>query len=371
MPTTTGKSIDQLVGRATELGVVGDAIGRVADGRGSVLLFAGEPGIGKSTLARITADLAGEQDIPVYWGFSWEAGGAPAYWPWTQLLRSLVGEQQVSTEHLLPLAQILPEVSAGESGQSELQPDQARFQLLESVRVLLATLASASPLMLVLEDLHAADSDSLHLLHYIARHAASSPILIVGTYREIEARSRTDTETLWRASRDATILQLSHLNEASIREYLQLYGRDASDDEAVRKLLNTTAGNPLFLKELVGLLAHDEDPSSSGAPLPDNVQQVIRQQMSLLPKSTAATVATASVLGREFGMPELTGLMRARENDVLRHLQAAIDAAILRPLKDGRYRFAHTHSTATCCTRAWTPRIANHCICSVPAGYSN
>jgi len=334
--------MDQLVGRTTELGFVGDAIDRVVDGHGSVLLFAGEPGIGKSTLARMAADLGAEQDIPVYWGFSWEAGGAPAYWPWTQLLRSLVSEQQVGTEQLLPLAQILPEVSAGESGRSELQPDQARFQLLESVRVLLATLANVSPLMLILEDLHAADSDSLHLLHYIARHAASLPILIVGTYRDVEARSTEDTEALWRTSRDATVLQLTHLDEAGVREYLQLHGSYAVDDDAVQKLLNTTAGNPLFLSELVGLLAHDEAASNSGAPLPDNVQQVIRQQVSLLPGVTVTTLASASVLGREFGAPGLAELIHASENDILRQLQKAIDSAILRPPIDGRYRFAHT-----------------------------
>jgi predicted ATPase len=157
MPTATSKSIDQFVGRKTEIGVVGDAIDRIADGNGSVLLFVGEPGIGKSTLARMAADLAGERKIPVYWGFSWEAGGAPAYWPWTQLLRSLIGEQQADEAQIRPLAQIIPEVSGGESGQSELLPDQARFQLLESVRALLAMLANTSPFMLILEDLHAAD----------------------------------------------------------------------------------------------------------------------------------------------------------------------------------------------------------------------
>jgi len=341
MPTSTVKSIDQFVGPATEISIISDAIGGVCDGRGSVLLLAGEPGIGKSTLARTSADLAKAEGIPVYWGFSWEAGGAPAYWPWTQLLRSLVAEQQIDAERLLLLAQILPEVSAGDAGQSELQPDQARFQLLESVRALLATLASASPFMLILEDLHAADSDSLHLLHYIARHAASLPILIVGTYRDAEARSKADTEALWRTSRDATVLQLKHLEEADIREYLRLRG-DVSDEDAVQKLLSTTAGNPLFLSELVGLLAHDADTAAGGARLPENVQQVIRQQVSLLPESTAQTLATAAIIGREFGSPELAALMRADEGDVLRQLQAAIDATILRPLDDGKFRFAHT-----------------------------
>ena len=189
MPAANNNPGQQPVGRAAEIDVVRHAIRDAVDGHGRVLLFAGEPGIGKSTLARITAGLAREQQVPVYWGFSWEAGGAPAYWPWTQLLRSLVGEQQVGAGELVPLAQILPEFSSTDSGDSELQPDQARFQLLEAVRLLLSSLTNKSPLVLVLEDLHAADSDSLHLLHYIARHAASLSVLIVGTYRDVEARS--------------------------------------------------------------------------------------------------------------------------------------------------------------------------------------
>jgi tetratricopeptide (TPR) repeat protein len=342
MPTATGQSPDQLVGRNAEIDVINDAIGRIADGRGSVLLFAGEPGIGKSTLARTGAELANAGGVPVYWGFSWEAGGAPAYWPWTQLLRSLIAEQQVSTEQLRPLAQILPEVSAGDAPSSELQPDQARFQLLEAVRTLLAALANASPFMLVLEDLHAADSDSLHLLHYVARHITSLPILIVGTFRDVEARSKADTEALWRTSRDATVLKLSHLGEADIREYLALRGGKTSDEEAVQKLLSTTAGNPLFLSELVELLAHDADAAANITRLPDNVQQVIRQQLSLLPDATVSTLGTAAVIGREFGVQELAELMHMDEAEVLQQLEAAIDATFLRPLKDGKYRFAHT-----------------------------
>jgi hypothetical protein len=46
-----------------------------------VLLLASEPGIGKSSLARLAADPAREQNIDVFWGFAWEGGGAPAYWP--------------------------------------------------------------------------------------------------------------------------------------------------------------------------------------------------------------------------------------------------------------------------------------------------
>jgi predicted ATPase len=76
VPTTDiGKS---LVGRSTEIAAVTDTLTTLSDGRGQVLLLAGEPGIGKSTLARLAADQARRLNIDVFWGFAWEGGGAPA-----------------------------------------------------------------------------------------------------------------------------------------------------------------------------------------------------------------------------------------------------------------------------------------------------
>jgi predicted ATPase len=341
MATTEHNSIGQLVGRKAEIDIVSDAVVKTGNGRGAVLLFAGEPGIGKSTLARFGAAMASEQRMAVYWGFSWEAGGAPAYWPWTQLLRSLISDQAIDADRLAPLGQILPELAVAKSSEPELQPDQARFLLLESVRSLLVTLAAATPLVLILEDLHAADSDSLHLLHYLSRHAASLPLLIIGTYRNVEARSSVHTEPLWQTSRNATVLRLPRLDESDIRDYLQLRDGDSPDDAAVQRLLQTTAGNPLFLSELVGLLARDSDAASSHKQLPDSVQQVIRQQLALLPPAASSLLASASVFGREFAAPELASMIGQSESEVLQNLQPAIDAEVVRASQEGRFRFGH------------------------------
>ena len=309
-----------------------------AGGRGRVLLFAGEPGIGKTTLARVATSHARNSEMAAYWGFCWEAGGAPAYWPWTQLLRSLVADQNVAADQIRPLARILPEVSAPD--EPELAPDQARFLLLESVRSLLTRVSAETPLLLILDDLHASDEDSLSLLHYLARHAASLPLLIIGTYREIEARFSSDKDALWRTTRDADVLRLARLDEDEIREYLGLFGNDTPDDDAVTSLLQTTSGNPLFLAELVGLLAHRGD--SGDAPLPDSVQQVIRQQLALLPSQCAETLASGSVLGREFGAPEVARLRSESESGVIAALQPALDAGFIRTLEHGGFRFVHT-----------------------------
>jgi tetratricopeptide (TPR) repeat protein len=320
-----------------EIESIQDAVADARSGHGHVLLFAGEPGIGKTTLARIAAARAQESGMAVYWGFCWEAGGAPAYWPWTQLLRSLVAERDIPAKEIQPLARILPEVSANDG--PALAPDQARFLLLESVRSLLSSVASEMPLLLILDDLHASDDDSLSLLHYLARHAASLPLLIIGTYREIEARFSSDKQALWRTARDATVLRLARLGEDDIREYLALKGDHSPDDEAVSRLLQTTSGNPLFLAELVGLLA--QNVGRDDAQLPDSVQQVIRQQLALLPQHCQEVLASGSVIGREFGAPGVGRLRSESEADVVAALGPALEAGFIRTLEEGGYRFVH------------------------------
>ena len=327
--------MNQLVGRQQELEAISAKLTAVHTGRGGTLFLSGEPGIGKSALARQLAEQADDLSLSVYWGFCWEAGGAPAYWPWTQSLRSLVSDRTVEPEQLAKLGQLLPE-SAGEDTQPELQPDQARFQLLEATRTLLDEITRKQPVVLVVEDLHAADTDSLPLLQYLARHAGTMPLLLVGTYRELEARQSPTTDPLWQATRDAQVLQLSRLDEDSVREFLESGSGGHADSERVRDLFNTTEGNPLFLNELVGLLEQTGDEK-----LPETVQQVIRQQIELLPEATASALAEAAVLGREFFVAALSALRNQDDAATERELEAALATGLIHTVQPGRYRFSH------------------------------
>jgi len=327
--------VSTLVGRSKEIAAIGESLANLASGQGGTVFFAGEPGIGKSALARWLGDEARSQSLPVYWGFCWEAGGAPAYWPWTQSLRSLVAEQDIPDTLLARLGQLLPEV-AGDDPEPELQPEQARFLLLESTRLLLEHASRETPLILVCEDLHAADADSLNLLQYLARHANRMPILLVGTYRELEARHSESADALWRAGRDAQVLRLTPLDEAAVVEYLKAAGDASAATGRARELLETTAGNPLFLTELVSLMGESRD-----GELPETIQQVIGQQIDLLPDTTAAALAQASVLGREFGVAALANLREQSEKETELDIEPAVAAGMINPSGPGRYRFTH------------------------------
>jgi tetratricopeptide (TPR) repeat protein len=335
IPATSEKST--LVGRDPEIAVIDAAVDAVTSGRGHVMLLTGEAGIGKSALARYAAGVASSKHIPVYWGFAWEAGGAPAYWPWTQLLRSLTKERNVPAALLNKLRELLPEVVSEEA--ADLNPDQARFQLLESARTLLEHICHDNPIVLILEDLHAADGDSLSLLQYLARHITSLPVLIIGTYREVEARALADADALWRTTRDAEVIGLEQLNEKDVRAYLAGEHDQEPSDEHVQRLLATTGGNPLFLTELVQVLNSDSVIDESR--LPANVQQVIQQQIRLLPSATRELLAKASIQGRAFNPEALATYSGQSAGAIAETLEPALSAGFIRPFNKGLYRFSH------------------------------
>ena len=179
MPQPAGpQDTEAFVGRSGELAVLRAALRQAAAGDGRLVLVAGEPGIGKTGLARAFAQVAAADGALVLWGSAWEDGGAPPYWPWVQVLRSY--GRQAGTEALARaagpqaalLAPLLPEL--GGSGPGDGAPGDtrsgdggsgdggdpagpgARFALFEAVCAVLDRASRSAPLVVVLDDLHAA-----------------------------------------------------------------------------------------------------------------------------------------------------------------------------------------------------------------------
>jgi predicted ATPase len=208
-------------------------LAEVLAGRGGLFLLAGEAGIGKSRLSDELARHARERGAELLSGRCWEAGGAPAYWPWVQALRAHVRDRDRDALRLelgtgaAEVAQLLPELRdqfADLSDPPSLSPEAARFRLFEKLASFLVTAARPQPLVLVLDDLHAADEPSLLLLQFVAGQLQEAPLLIVGAYRDAEVEPDTPLASVVAdllRERVTHVLALDGLSEAEVGQIIE------------------------------------------------------------------------------------------------------------------------------------------------------
>ena len=156
-------AVGVFVGRQQEMGELKAGLEDSLSGPGRLVTLVGEPGIGKSRTAQELATYAGLRGCQVLWGRSYEEQGVPPYWPWVQAIRICVREkdpQQLQSEMGSGAADIAKVVSdvrdrlPGRPPAPQLEPEQARFRLFDSVAAFLKTASQRQPLVLVLDDLH-------------------------------------------------------------------------------------------------------------------------------------------------------------------------------------------------------------------------
>jgi DNA-binding SARP family transcriptional activator/tetratricopeptide (TPR) repeat protein len=345
------------VGRRRELAELAGALDDALAGRGRLVLLVGEPGIGKSRLAdELMAQVRG-RGARVIVGRCWEAGGAPAYWPWVQSLRAYVRETDPEALRAqlgaggADLAQLLPELHELFSDLPEppaLESEGARFRLFEAASSFLRSAAQARPLVVVLDDLHAADEPSLLLLRFLAREIADSRLLVVCALRDVDPTMRDPLASalaeLAREQRTAHIA-LAGLSEDDVAEYIELSSETRPAPRLVEAVHAETEGNPLFVAETVRLLeteGHIADPDAH-LRIPPGVRAVIDQRVGRLSERCRSLLVPASVIGREFGLDALSGLSEVPRDQLLDALDEAMAERILGevPGSPGRLRFGH------------------------------
>jgi hypothetical protein len=332
-----------IVGRQRELDRLGEAIEEAARGRGSAWYLTGEPGIGKSFLAEEAARIARTRGMRVFWGRCWEAGGAPAYWPWVQILRgvSRAADGTGFDDHREALAQLLPELSErGAVAEPEgLSAQHARFRLMDAVSSALADAAAETPLVLVLEDLHVSDVSTVLLLEFLSSAIRHQPILIVGTFREVELTKAPSGQQLRSAARLGNMLALERLDAGDVASFLRATSGSA-DPSFVESLFRTTDGHPLFLVEVERLWrARDRANASEPHPIPASVRTTIRERLATVPTETLTMLRCGAIVGGEFDIGLLEACHGRRDYSELA-LQAA-EASILVEVAPQRYRFSH------------------------------
>ena len=339
------------VGRERELAELIAGLDDAFAGRGRLFMVAGEPGIGKSRLAEELIAHAEARGATVLIGRCWEAGGAPAYWPWVQSLRAYVREADrdgLRSElgvGAADLAQIVPELRerfpdlpAPRRPESEA----ARFRLFDAAAEFLRNAAASRPLVLFLDDLHAADTPSLLLLRFLARELGATRILLLGAYRDVDpVPAQPLTELLAELARErATRFTLGGLSEPEVAHYVEL---TASEIAPSRGLHERTEGNPLFVGEIVRLLSVEGSAAGAAAAVPESIRDVIARRLAHLSVACERLLVLASVLGREFALDALARIAEVSESELLDILDEALAARVVSDVPDGtgRLRFAH------------------------------
>ena len=358
---TDSLSRSLFVGRERELRTLLDALDAALAGRGSLFLIGGEPGIGKSRLADELASHARARGVLVLWGRGWEDAGAPPFWPWVQALRSYLRVTDAETLRRQlgtgagDIAQMLPElrdVLPDLSPPPVADADSARFRLFDSTVRLLGEAARVRPMVLILDDLQAADTPSILLLGFLASQLADMPLLVVATYRDVDL---TPLHPLGSAIDEMArepgtrILTLTGLTRDAVDQFILQRAGHAPNDHLVAAIWRETTGNPLFVGEAIRLLSAEghletiDDAPSLRVAVPASIRAVIARRIGHLDPATAQALGLAAALGPEFSLDILRRIGDYGPEEVHGLVNDAIEAGLIMPVAGvlGRYRFSH------------------------------
>ena len=352
---------EAFVDRVHELAELTTGIDGALASDGRLLMLSGEPGVGKSRLARQAAAYAEKRGVRALWGRCWEHGGAPPYWPWVQSLRRLIADADPATlsgwlaTDAAEIAQIAPELRERLGGLPEppsaalAQPEKARFRLFDSVASFVRRAAETEPLLIILDDLHAADPTSIMMLVAVSRQIRTMRATIIGTYREIEVKLLPELAALiTEAEREGLVLPLRGLGEADIREFVERTWGVRAASPLVDLLRDTTEGNPFFLHEVLrqmaadGQLAGGASTGSVRLNIPRGVSEFIKRLTQPLPDEARQMLDVGSVLGREFSLNALASVTGKPPEALIDGLDRAAALELITETQGaGRYSFRH------------------------------
>jgi DNA-binding CsgD family transcriptional regulator/tetratricopeptide (TPR) repeat protein len=337
----------RLVGRGGEF----DRLRRLLEGMertttGRMVLVHGEAGVGKSRLVREAPAGASRTGVSVFSGRAVPSG--EAYRPLAEALSSGLRGRPLPREnglrpYLPALSALLPDV--GIEGRSD---PRGGVILGEAILRLVTALASPCGAMLVLEDLHWADPDTLDVLSYLADAASTSPVVLVATARdELDPPQRLLDLAL---ACQADVIPLDRLGPQDVRGVVESCLSAAPPDELVGFVIEHADGLPFMVEELLTGLAAVGALGPDGAltgPLTANVPRTfaatVRRRLAGLDPSARSVVETAAVLGRRFDwrlIPEITGLA---EQVVMAGLRSALATGlvVVHATDPDTFRFRH------------------------------
>lgn len=343
------------VGRAVELAALMRHWRNATAGSWQTVLVGGEPGIGKTRLLLEAAARLDAQGANVLYGRCDEDVFAP-YQPFAEALTSYFASHDLrdpavaqgsdaadfAPADLDVLSDLVPGLpSPGERQPSNSEP-RTMLWIFDAFIATIATIATRSPVVLVIDDLHWADSSTLGLLRHVSRRDLDVPVLLLVAYRDTDIEAAHPLRDLLadlRGESGCEQMTLTGFTVGEIEQYLA--GVDDTDTfDSADSLRRHTGGNPLFLGEM---LRHRAEAGDLGTPI--GVTEVIVRRIRRLSAEAQRVLRLASVLGEEFEAETLRELAPADNSWLSDGLEEAIDAGLLVVLQTSAPpRCAFTHS---------------------------
>ncbi len=358
LPTWLTPRDRHFVGREVEINELDRIWAEATEGVREIVLVGGEPGVGKTSLATEFAERIHSRGGRVLYGRTDERGSlrlqpfveALRHWalnaPVDELKRDLGARPEALTA-------LLPEISVRLEDSVRADTAPSSEDLYEGIAGTLASIAREHPALLVIDDLHWADPDSLLALRRIARSPHTGGLMILATHRETEP-SESLAAAIADLGRERLFcrIHLSGLNTTEVAELVGLLQGSPPNPQLATAIHEETDGNPFLVEALAGHVAErSADPSGpSRAPraiyeqgVPDLVREAVGHRVGELGPRAAEILEVASVIGREFDLSLLVEVSGLPAEDVAGSVEAAVVARLVTDVQGtlDRYAFAH------------------------------
>ena len=340
-----------LVDRVTEWRLLKNTWQTACAGHARMLFVWGEAGIGKTRLVEELSSWASRQGVETATAFCYPAEGSLPYAPvvsWLKARPIPVLEKTWLTE----IARLLPEVLAKNTGIPRVEPSQESWQRLRLFEALVhALLVKGRPQLLILEDIHWCDQDTLEWLHYLLRFDPHAPLLIVATLRSGEITQNRPLITLQntlRAESRCSEVELHPLNEKDTFQLAYLNTNQATKQplnaESAAQIYRESQGYPLFVVEMIRmgqLLPGKELVPDVSLAASERVQAVLVHRIGQLSPGAREITLLAAAVGREFSMNILHLASGETEERLVKSLDELLQRRILNEIAPEVYDFTH------------------------------
>ena len=344
-----------LVGRESELGILSAALDRLADRAGGMVFLVGEPGVGKSRLAREAAAEATSRGLPILSGRAVRASSPVPLRPIVEALMGVARTTEIPdvpeiAEYRPALASIVPQWSQAGEREAEISP-----LILGEAVLRLLTLLGRDGVLLVLEDLHWADPETLAIVEYLADNLEARRVLCVATLRDSEPSAALDVVRTVHARRAADIVPVPRLTEREVeRMTAGCLEQETAPAAVVKRLLADCDGLPFAVEEILAAAVSSGAlvPKQAGwqvnedvtTGVPSSIAGSVRRRLAGLGPQASDVIVSAAVLGRQFDWTLLPNVAQTPESEVLGALRRACDVQLIEPHGASQVAFRFRHS---------------------------